>query len=1369
MRLLLSGFSPATDPSVGIMTPILQAAYAPPVHAALVADSGGSASSAPATAAVTASKSATIKTQPPTTIAAGTPFSIAFTIIDNVTRKAATTYNGNVTIALGNNPSGAALSGVLTVAARNGVATFSGLSLNKIGTGYTIQASAADVSIGTTRAFSVTAGTTTKLVLTTPPPGNVSAGKGLGLTAKAYDKFGNLATGFRGTVTAAVAAKPAGAQAASGTLRVTAVGGVATFSNLVLKTAGNYTISLTTTGAPKITTDIVRVSPGVATGLTIVTQPPRTTAVGSGFGVSVKVFDAFGNAATGFTGNITATISKNAGGGSLGGTVTVPAANGVATFTGLTLNKVGTGYTLQISGTGLKSIITGAVSVTPGAVSRLAITTQPPGTVNAGAKFKVAVTAQDAFGNKATTFAGNVSIAPADISGATALGGTLVRKATGGVVTFDSLTLSKAGTGYKLVASVGAVAATTNAFSIAALAAKTLAVRTLPAKVAAGTGFDVVATANDIYGNVATGFSGQAVLNLSSNPTGASLNGTTSVAFSGGVATFRNLTINKAGAYAFRITGGSLPAIVTSSMTVTAALELSTGIVAPLSTTSVTLRGAGFSTTAATTVTLTDSAGQEYPATVLSVEATRVTFAVPFLMDFTTGNSVAGTVAVNVRQQTAAGTVNYDAAQQLAINDLPQTSSAPGTLTTEVLVQMQALLANSIADYQKITQLSRNSLDSATFIAALGDEKTTTAELQAALAPLTNNTTSSLGVGTSNGVPITLNAASLRLMDRVYAAVFANLNSPSQTLSSLPVGNAGAFGFTRSAAVLSSSENFDLKDIKDFFGKAITKDFIGEANSSVEKLRNVMTAAVGIVTVAARFLPLPAEAVVAGGVLGAFSFMTPTLLQLVNSVAVQGGGNTFLNGKATIEDFRETLRFAKSAAWSAMQSAAFDFVGTHASDNQILGAAIGRAADSAVSTYETFFDNGSSTNSFSDRLDALFTTLQNNAVNPPSIGLNSTSFVFFAPLGGASPTSQSFTLSNTGSAFSNLITSYSVSGNSPSAVQLSGLYSLSGGQSATVTISVSTSGLAKGTYINTVSLYDPAAGNSPRTITVTIYVVGAVIGLSPASLSMTVIQGQSEQTRTITISNIGTTGSVLTYITSANNNRVSVSGNARSLPVGASDTLTVTSRASSLSVGTYTDNLFVIDSHDSSNYKYITVTITVQAPPLPVIGGTSDVYFTATEGGPSPAAQSVSISNIGAAGSYLTWAAIPSSNLISLSGGVLTVGANFFTTATLSVNTAGVAAGTYTGRVTVYSPTDSRVVSKVITVHITITAPVFPAWGALESGANGQSSDRRYSISSAPMAITFYAQPFSAKDRFVVSDESGLIVYRDTGFIDTVD
>ena len=46
-----------------------------------------------------------------------------------------------------------------------------------------------------------------------------------------------------------------------------------------------------------------------------------------------------------FNGNVTIALASDPGGGELGGALTVTAVNGVATFTGLTINVASAGYT----------------------------------------------------------------------------------------------------------------------------------------------------------------------------------------------------------------------------------------------------------------------------------------------------------------------------------------------------------------------------------------------------------------------------------------------------------------------------------------------------------------------------------------------------------------------------------------------------------------------------------------------------------------------------------------------------------------------------------------------------------------------------------------------------------------------------------------------------------------------------------------------------------------------------------------------------------------------------------------------------------------------------------------------------------------
>jgi hypothetical protein len=69
--------------------------------------------------------------------------------------------------------------------------------------------------------------------------------------------------------------------------------------------------------------------------------------------LTVQIVDGSGNVVTSSSALVTVALGSNPGGATLGGTTTVNAVNGVATFGDLTLDKPGHGYTLTASSPGL--------------------------------------------------------------------------------------------------------------------------------------------------------------------------------------------------------------------------------------------------------------------------------------------------------------------------------------------------------------------------------------------------------------------------------------------------------------------------------------------------------------------------------------------------------------------------------------------------------------------------------------------------------------------------------------------------------------------------------------------------------------------------------------------------------------------------------------------------------------------------------------------------------------------------------------------------------------------------------------------------------------------------------------------------------
>jgi hypothetical protein len=94
----------------------------------------------------------------------------------------------------------------------------------------------------------------------------------------------------------------------------------------------------------------------------VFTQQPTTAATNVTItpSVTVEIRDAGGNLVNTATNNITLVFGTNPSAGTLAGTTTVAAVAGVATFNNLSINNVGTGYTLTASATGITTSTTSA-------------------------------------------------------------------------------------------------------------------------------------------------------------------------------------------------------------------------------------------------------------------------------------------------------------------------------------------------------------------------------------------------------------------------------------------------------------------------------------------------------------------------------------------------------------------------------------------------------------------------------------------------------------------------------------------------------------------------------------------------------------------------------------------------------------------------------------------------------------------------------------------------------------------------------------------------------------------------------------------------------------------------------------------------
>src|SRR5215510_6769824 len=462
----------------------------------------------------------------PTNTAAGSAITPAIQVsARDASNQLVTSFTGNVTIAIGTNPGGGALSGTSTVAAAAGVASFPNLSIDKSGTGYTLTATASGLQSANCGPFNITSGTASQLAFTVQPS-NVAAGSAImpQVEVTAHDALGNVATGFTGMVTIAIANNPSGGTL-TGTLSVAAVAGVASFSNLHINNAGlAYTLSASATGPTGATSAAFDVTAGISSHLVFSAQPTTTTA-GAAIApaVTVTAKDGSGNTDPSFTGNVTLTITSGSGtaGATLSGTKTVAAVAGVATFSDLAIDKIGTGYTLSATATGLSGTTSTAFTISAGIAARLAFTTQPA-SAGAGASLgTIQVTAQDAQGNLVQSYSGSVSVVIGNNPGGGALSGVTTVSAVAGVATFSGLSINKAGVGYTLSASSGALTgATSTPFTVSSGAAATLSFTVQPSNATAGAAIApaILVSAHDDFGNAVASFGGTVTMTIATNP-----------------------------------------------------------------------------------------------------------------------------------------------------------------------------------------------------------------------------------------------------------------------------------------------------------------------------------------------------------------------------------------------------------------------------------------------------------------------------------------------------------------------------------------------------------------------------------------------------------------------------------------------------------------------------------------------------------------------------------------------------------------------------------------------------------------------------------------------------------------------------------
>ena len=507
-----------------------------------VAVSDGALSPSIADIAVTAAAVSQLVVTAPVTSMAGSPVSVTVTALDAYDNIAI--YAG--TVQLQSSDGRATLAGEYTFVPTDvGVHTFtSGVTFETAGS-QTV--TAGDGSITGSAAVAVSPAPASKLIVF-GFPSLATAGVAGDVTVRLEDPFGNIATGYEGTVH--FTSSDGQANLPSAYTFLPADAGVHTFAaGVTLKTAGSQSVTVRD-GLMISSERDIEVTPAAASQI-IVIAPVATTAGGT-LSITVAARDAYYNIVRDYAGTIT--FSSSDGQAGLPADYTfVPADAGVHTLAGSVLLKTAGAQTVTASDGAINGST--AVVVSPAAARKLIVFGFPSPTT-AGANDSFTVLVEDPYANIATSFDGTVQFTSSDVNAVLPAEYTFL-SSDKGVHTFTSGVALKTTGNQTVTASAGSLSGSADVVVSPAAASK-LIVSGFRSPTTAGAATSFTVTAEDPYGNTVTSFVG--TVQFTSSDGHASLPADyTFLSTDAGVHTFTSgVTLKTAGSQTITASDGSI-------------------------------------------------------------------------------------------------------------------------------------------------------------------------------------------------------------------------------------------------------------------------------------------------------------------------------------------------------------------------------------------------------------------------------------------------------------------------------------------------------------------------------------------------------------------------------------------------------------------------------------------------------------------------------------------------------------------------------------------------------------------------------------------------------------------------------------------
>ena len=517
--------------------------------------------------------------QPSPTATAGVAFSTQ-PVIRIVDQFGNWLFNNNTSVVTVARSSGSGtLQGTVALTATNGLVYYTNLNHLVAGT-INLQFTSPGLSSVTSSDIVISPNVAAQLTIGTQPSATATAGVAFAQqpVIRIEDAYGNLVN----SSAAVTVARNSGSGTLQGTTTVNAVAGIATFSGLNHLVAGTINLQFTSPGLNSATSTDIVIGAAAAAKLAIVTQPSATATAGVAFAQQPVIWieDQYGNRVT-TDSSTQVTVARYNGDGTLQGTKTLTASSGIVSYAGLNHLVAGTINLIFTANTGLTSVTSSNITISPGASYALAIEAQPSSRANVNVAFpdQPVVSIVDQYGNVTTTNNSSIVTVVRNLGSGT-LAGTTVKTASGGFVPYTNLSHPVTGTINLLFTSPGLNSVTSSNIVLTPVVTGLVFV-TQPLDTEIGATINNVTVRLDNAGATVAA-AGVPITIVMSSGSGTMTGTTTLYTDASGQVTYTNLSIDQLGtktleASSDTLTAGSNPFVITGHRPTIATVNTFTG------------------------------------------------------------------------------------------------------------------------------------------------------------------------------------------------------------------------------------------------------------------------------------------------------------------------------------------------------------------------------------------------------------------------------------------------------------------------------------------------------------------------------------------------------------------------------------------------------------------------------------------------------------------------------------------------------------------------------------------------------------------------------------------------------------------------